>query len=272
MIIKTLVENRTISENFKPKHGLSLYLETKKHKILFDVGSTSLFLINASKLGVNIKDIDILVISHGHLDHGGALKAFLDNNSKARIYVSRHIFDKHYLEGKDELLDVSLEYYPEYQDRFIYVDDYLEIDEELVLISKALGSIYNPTNNKRLYKKIEGELVNDDFNHEQHLYVRENKNLLICGCCHSGLINVLDRVENLGLPKPDKIISGLHLLDPISKISEDDEFINGLGKELLNRGINLYTCHCTGYDNYLKLKTILRDDINYLATGEIIKL
>lgn len=76
MIIKTLVENTSISKDFGNEHGLSLYIETNALKNLFDVGASELFLKNAEKLGVNITDVDFLVISHGHYDHGGGLRMF----------------------------------------------------------------------------------------------------------------------------------------------------------------------------------------------------
>ena len=47
MLIKTLVENTAISKDSGSEHGLSFYIETKKHKILFDVGASGLFLQNA---------------------------------------------------------------------------------------------------------------------------------------------------------------------------------------------------------------------------------
>ena len=58
MKVIALVENTSISKDYKSKHGLCLYIETKKHKLLFDLGSNSLFLENAVKLGVDITDID----------------------------------------------------------------------------------------------------------------------------------------------------------------------------------------------------------------------
>ena len=85
MIIKTLSENTSISKDIASEHGLSLYIKTKKHKILFDVGASELFLNNAKKLDVNISDVDFLVISHGHFDHGGGLKVFLRENTNADI-------------------------------------------------------------------------------------------------------------------------------------------------------------------------------------------
>lgn len=86
MLIKTLVENTSVSEDFGSEHGLSLYIETKKQKILFDVGASELFLQNAKKLGVNIADVDFLVISHGHYDHGGGLKTFLKRTQKPKYF------------------------------------------------------------------------------------------------------------------------------------------------------------------------------------------
>lgn len=70
MIIKVLVENTAISEEYGKIHGLCLYIETEKHKILFDLGPDKLFLENAEKMGVKIEEIDTVVISHGHYDHG----------------------------------------------------------------------------------------------------------------------------------------------------------------------------------------------------------
>ena len=83
MIIKVLVENTAISEEYGKIHGLCLYIETEKHKILFDLGPDKLFLENAEKMGVKIEEIDTVVISHGHYDHGGALGLFLRHNHRA---------------------------------------------------------------------------------------------------------------------------------------------------------------------------------------------
>lgn len=269
MIVKTLVENRTISEEFKPKHGLSIYIETSKHKVLFDLGSTDLFLINAKKLDVDISSVDTLIISHGHLDHAGGLKYFLENNSKALIYVQKHAFDKHYIKDKEgNYLDVSIPYFESMKDRLVYVDDYLQIDSELTLFSSVNGHKYEVENNKNLF--IDNYLL-DDFKHEQYLLVNESKLVLFGGCGHKGLINVLDRLNEFS-KEPDYIISGLHLLDPITKKNEDIELINDLGSELNKYRFILYTCHCTGIDNYNSLKEIMKDKIKYLSTGEVLQL
>ena len=71
MKIISLVENTTKSE-LKAKHGLSLYIETKKHKILFDLGPDKTLFENAVKRNIDISKVDTVIISHGHIDHGGA--------------------------------------------------------------------------------------------------------------------------------------------------------------------------------------------------------
>jgi len=90
MKIIALVENTTKDKNLKPKHGLSVYIETLKHKILFDLGSDDTFIYNAQKLGIDLAEIDTVVLSHGHYDHGGGLLSFLKVNANPKsIYIEK---------------------------------------------------------------------------------------------------------------------------------------------------------------------------------------
>lgn len=96
MKIVTLVENTTEREDLQSKHGLCLYIETERHKILFDLGPDDTFLHNAKVCGVDIKAVDTVIISHGHSDHGGGLGAFLQVNHTANVYVHPEAFLPHY--------------------------------------------------------------------------------------------------------------------------------------------------------------------------------
>ena len=89
MKISVLVENsvcKPYANNVKPEHGLSLFIEFDDKKILFDTGQSDLFIQNAVKMGIDLSQVDYLIISHGHFDHGGGLKFFLEINKKAQIF------------------------------------------------------------------------------------------------------------------------------------------------------------------------------------------
>ena len=73
MKITTLVENCVYGRKLQAEHGLSLYIETPDCKILFDTGQSDLFIRNARLLHVDLKEVDMLVLSHGHSDHACAV-------------------------------------------------------------------------------------------------------------------------------------------------------------------------------------------------------
>lgn len=90
------------------EHGLSLYLEGKGHRILFDTGQSENFAVNAKRLGVDLAAVDLAILSHGHYDHGGGLKRFLELNQKAPVYLSVYAFEPHFNGVKDIGIDPKL--------------------------------------------------------------------------------------------------------------------------------------------------------------------
>ena len=95
MKITALVENQSDCE-LRAKHSLSLYIETKNHKILFDVGPDNTLFANSDILHIDLSKVDTVILSHGHIDHGGALEQFLKINHNAKVYAQKGVFEKHY--------------------------------------------------------------------------------------------------------------------------------------------------------------------------------
>ena len=158
MLIKTLVENTSISKDFGNEHGLSLYIETKKHKILFDVGASELFLQNAKRLDVNIADVSFLVISHGHYDHGGGLKVFLRENNSAIIYIRRQAFDKHYsLRSNGKPAFIGLEENLKQNERIVFTPDDYTVDKGIWLFSNITQKEPRPKSNGGLLTGYNGQ-------------------------------------------------------------------------------------------------------------------
>ena len=83
-----LVDNRTTDPVLETEHGLSIFLETDRHRILLDTGASDMLIRNAERLGIDISTVDYVFISHGHSDHAGGLKHFMAVNETAKVIAS----------------------------------------------------------------------------------------------------------------------------------------------------------------------------------------
>nr|WP_242825521.1 MBL fold metallo-hydrolase [Clostridium perfringens] len=271
--ITTLVENTKISDEYENKHGLSFHIETEKHNILFDLGPKNTFLTNAKKLNINLEEVDIVVISHGHNDHGGGLEEFLKINNKAKVYIHKDAFNEYYsmagIFKKYIGLDKELKKNP----RIILTEGDMKIDDELYLFSVVENRHKVSKFNKVLYKRVDGMYLEDDFVHEQSLIITENnKNVLMGGCAHNDIRNIIDKAEVIIGKDLDYVISGFHIFNPSTGISESDLFINILGDNLNKRNTKFYTCHCTGMRAFKMLEEKLQDKIEYISTGQVLNI
>jgi len=274
MKVTVLAENTAVSEAFACEHGLSLYIETTKHKILFDTGRGELFAQNAAKLGIDPGQADIAFLSHGHYDHGGGIRTFLSMNAKAKIYIQPDAFGPYYSErpggntafiGIDPALKKS--------DRFVYAGTDLVINDELRIFAQPPGHDLLSTGNASLLQKIGNEYVQDNFTHEQSLLISdEGMTLLIAGCAHRGIVNIIENVKRKTSAFPQYVIGGFHLFNPAEKKAEEPALIREVGKYLKSTGAKFYTCHCTGIEPYQELKKLLGEYIDYAATGCVLQL
>ena len=130
MKFTALIENTAISPDLTAEHGLSLFLETDRCNILFDAGQSAAFADNAKRLGVDLAQVDIAVLSHGHYDHGGGMLRFLEENSQADLWMSHHAFEGHY-NAKD--CYIGLDPALEKSGRIRFADNGQKIGEGLTL-------------------------------------------------------------------------------------------------------------------------------------------
>ncbi|WP_105615833.1 MBL fold metallo-hydrolase [Vallitalea okinawensis] len=277
MKITTLLENRKSEDviNLKAKHGLSLYIETNGKKILFDTGPDHTFIQNAIKLGIDLSRVDYLIISHGHYDHGGGLKAFLEINQEADIYLSQYAFEKHsskLLSGV--YIDIGLNKKLSNHRQIHYIVDNTEIIDGIQLLCNVIPHKLKPSGNKKLFKRINGTYVEDDFDHEIYLVIKEKQNnVLFSGCSHKGIINIVNQVESMLNSPINTVIGGMHLYNPISKKSECDNQVAEIAGELIKTKVKTYySCHCTGEKAYALLQETLKTRLRELKTGSTMEL
>lgn len=271
--IVVLLENTTQSPNLKCKHGLSLYAETETHKILFDMGPNDLFLKNAEALGVDIAAVDTAVISHGHVDHCGGLKCFLEKNQKAKIYLRPQTVEKHYVKVLGIPFYAGIDRAFLSSDRFVFTDDIHVIDDGITLFSNVAGQFPLPESDGNLFVKRNGKMLPDDFGHEQNLIMTSgDSRILICGCAHAGIVNIVRRAKTVTGNEPTAVVGGLHLYEPVKKRYERNEYIDNVAAVLAKEKTSYYTCHCTGEKAYERMKVRMGTRLIYLHTGTEIRL
>ena len=267
MRILTLVEDTAISKEFNSEHGLSLYIEANQKKILFDVGASGLFLENARKLGVDIAAVDYLIISHGHYDHGGGLQTFLQENKKAKVYLRQEAFATYLSKrSEEEMKYIGLNEHQKDSSRFIFTLDNQLISDGISVFSNIKIRESLPIANQNLYMEKNGVIVKDSFLHEQNLVIEEgNKTIIITGCAHNGIVNIMEHFYKWKNDMPDYVIGGFHLSGRTR--TEEPDTIHKIGAYLLKTEATFYTCHCTGETPYIQLKEILGSRIHYLSAG-----
>jgi 7,8-dihydropterin-6-yl-methyl-4-(beta-D-ribofuranosyl)aminobenzene 5'-phosphate synthase len=270
--IVCLVENTSKSETLLNEHGLSFYIETKHHHVLFDLGATGAVIDNAITLGIDLKRVDTVVISHGHIDHGGGLLAFLKINAHAKIYVHPNAFDIHVSKRHDAYVPIGLDESLMPHNQIVFTKNTTKIDDELLIFSDVKEETFKPLANQGLYKVDgKGNYQPDDFNHEQHLIVKdEGKQVLFTGCGHRGIINILNTAIYRKGMHPDIVIGGFHLSRHHGQIEEAVPVIKTIGTYLKETKSMYYTGHCTGINPYQHLKKIMQDTLHHIQTGDTI--
>ena len=282
MTITTLIENTKDekTEIVKAEHGISLIAEFNSHKLLFDMGASSLFCENATKLNHFLKEIDLAVISHGHFDHGGGLKTFLEENPDAPIYLKEEAFDSYYKKTADSInkyigLDRALK--KGFEQRFVFVKDFTEVNDKIFIISDILANHPKPFGNKQLLLKVDGGYISDNFEHELILVVREQTEFVIfTGCSHNGILNMIETVEDRFKGESIKaVFGGFHLMNPATKqMTETDEEVVRIGKLLCGKAHlkKVFTGHCTGKKAFDILKSQMGEKLGYFSTGSVISI
>lgn len=279
MKITVLAENsicKTSSENLESENGLSLFIEFDERKILFDTGQSDMFIKNAEKMGIDLSQVDYLVISHGHFDHGGGLKYFLRINIKAKIFLHINAANKFYTKvfglipyyvGLDQKIIAQ-------KDRLYFIDEDTQIDNKMILLEGFPDVFPQPEANKALFEKVKNRFIADKFNHELAMLLIENNEIvLFTGCSHSGIINIVEEVKLYSKTMKIKAtFGGFHIHNPISNKNESPDYIDKLAEALGETDQVFYTGHCTGEKNFRYIKGWLCMKIQTMNTGEVIEV
>lgn len=251
--------------------GLSLYIEYEGRRFLLDTGASDTFIANAGRLGIDLSEVDSVILSHAHYDHTLGLTAFFGINSKAPVYLSPNAGEncwsgpgspKRYIGMPKGVISSS-------SDRFIRPEGVSEISPNVYIVPHSTEGLSRLGRRNHLYIRRGLRYVPDDFAHEQTLVFRTSKGLVLMNSCsHSGpdiIVNeVLKVFQNETIAA---YVGGLHLF----RLSDSE--VEAVSERMASCGIDrIYTGHCTGQTAYDILRQRFGDRIELFHCGMQIEI
>ena len=201
-------DNNPYKERLITAWGFSCVIRGTEKTILFDSGGDgSILLTNMEELGINPKEIDLVVLSHIHGDHVGGLPSFLENNPEVVVYLPKS-FPRGFKDGVKE-----------------YGAKIVEVQGPL----KICQGVYST-----------GEL--GTWIKEQSLIIHTEKGLIvITGCAHPGIVKIVDKAKDLVKNDVLLVMGGFHLG------GESKGEIENIVSSFRKLGVSYVgPCHCSG--------------------------
>ncbi len=109
--------------------------------------------------------------------------------------------------------------------------------------------------------------------HEQNLLIEKDMGtVLVTGCAHRGIVNILEWVRKKYHVIPQYVIGGFHLNHMLDDDQTEILALRGIAEYLIGTGAKYYTGHCTGLAPYKKLMHIMGDRIEYASAGKVLAI
>ncbi|MBR6229659.1 MAG: MBL fold metallo-hydrolase [Eubacterium sp.] len=257
---------------YEGEHGLSLYIEYGKNRILLDAGKSNLFYRNALRMGVDLTTVDYAVLSHSHYDHADGFEKFFEINDKAKLYLRRESGEFFYSQHGDKMryIGPAKGMLDRYRNRLIYIDE-MSIpvgSSGASLLAHSTDGLEKIASRAGLYRMVDKDYIPDDFSHEQTLVFPTEKGLVIFNSCsHAGAANIVHEVTAAYSSGIYAYIGGFHLFE-----SGDEEvlaFIDTLKTVDVQR---IITGHCTGDRACELLRDALGNKVEKMHAGLVMEI
>lgn len=247
MVLRTLLENN-LSQNraLIAEHGLSFMVETENVKILFDCSAGSAARKNAKKMNVSLKDADYVVLSHSHYDHAGGYPDMADHGVLAPLITGPKFFEEKYAREGEKYVYLGCGFGPSFLTKKGVTHRVCEGCETLSEGCYVVGGFKRVHDFEkapaRFVRQTEDGMIADDFPDEVCLVLEREKGLvMIVGCSHPGILNMIESVrERFGKPVY-AVFGGSHLVEADEgRLAETMRLLKDMG--IARAGFN----HCTG--------------------------
>ncbi|MGM0600106.1 MAG: MBL fold metallo-hydrolase [Candidatus Rifleibacteriota bacterium] len=274
----TIISDNKALPGFQAEHGYSVLVESRDFRLLFDTGQGEAFNQNLEKLNIDLTSINCLALSHGHYDHTGGVATFFNRNKSAPVYCLQGANKKRY--SRKESGRMKYIGMPEEARRLFSHNDPKRLriisSDESFELTPGIG-ISGPVKRTTEFEKPEPyffldeqAIVHDPIKDDLSLWLDTSQGLVIlCGCCHAGLINTIKTIrQRTGKQKIHAIIGGLHLAKASKqKLKAVFSELNSIKPQFI------MPAHCTG-DAFEQIPDGLLDNCKILssAAGKVFDL
>lgn len=256
---------------FKAEHGLSVLVEVDGRGFLWDCGQTDIAVQNARALGIDLRSLEGIGISHGHYDHAGGLMSVLAASGPKKVYMHPECFAPKYFMAGQMKRFIGV---PFSREAIVGSSSGLELNRGPVEVMPGVfltGEIPRVTEfeghpEPNLYVMDDGKPVPDPFTEDQALVVSSPRGaVVLTGCAHCGVVNILKHVkEEYG--EVIAVVGGTHLgLGNEARVEPTIEFLKGLSARMV------FT-HCTGTRSICRIMSSFPESFTPGQTGLMLTL
>lgn len=266
MKLTILTDNTTrIDAYYLGEPGVSYYLEEDGKRFLFDTGYSDVFLRNAAALGVDLKSLDGIILSHGHDDHTGGLRYLPEDIRGMALYAHPDAFAPKRFEGDSIGMPVGAE---ELKSRFT-----LQLSREPVHLTERLiylGQIPRTTDfegKRPLGERLVDGVWEPDFLPDDSALVYRGREgiTVITGCSHAGICNITEYAKKVcGDDRVTGIIGGFHMLKMTSRVEKTVNYLKGIHPK------HLCPCHCTCFHARAAIQAALPTE--EVCVGDVLEI
>ena len=256
------------------EHGVSFAIETPEGWMLFDTGQSGEVLVhNAALMGIHLDWFGALAISHAHYDHTGGLEQFLMlARPDIPFYANPSLFRERFAmkEGQAHSIGLRLSQAQLSQSMDLRLS---AKPAEILLGVWTTGEITDRSEfegrGPQHFIQENGEWLPDPYRDDLSLVLETRDGLVVvCGCCHAGLLNTLAHIRRIFHKNILAVIGGMHL---VSATPETLGHAIAVVRGNFNGRIpDLYPNHCTGERAYFALTQAFGDQVQPCPAGTVL--